>query len=173
MRYAYGVMRPGKVMQVLEDGVIKASAPGLFSDQDDPELLPPIYPPFFTPHANAFSSVKVGDEVWILNFTGNSLQLHWFRKDYEYIITLLSVFEENLNEIINKPDLVYINIEIAPNYNNKENVIAEIKEALKAAMDPTRLALMCKYMDDNDGDTDYYLWNMGFENIYQYISDLT
>ena len=95
------------------------------------------------------------------------------RKDYEYIITLLSVFEENLNEIINKPDLVYINIEIAPNYNNKENVIAEIKEALKAAMDPTRLALMCKYMDDNDGDTDYYLWNMGFENIYQYISDLT
>ena len=95
------------------------------------------------------------------------------RKDYEYIITLLSVFEENLNEIINKPDLVYINIEIVPNYNNKENVIAEIKEALKAAMDPTRLALMCKYMDDNDGDTDYYLWNMGFENIYQYISDLT
>lgn len=95
------------------------------------------------------------------------------RKDYEYIITLLSVFEENLNEIINKSDLVYINIEIVPNYNNKENVIAEIKEALKAAMDPTRLALMCKYMDDNDGDTDYYLWNMGFENIYQYISDLT
>ena len=95
------------------------------------------------------------------------------RKDYEYIITLLSVFEENLNEIINKSDLVYINIEIAPNYNNKENVIVEIKEALKAAMDPTRLALMCKYMDDNDGDTDYYLWNMGFENIYQYISDLT
>ena len=95
------------------------------------------------------------------------------RKDYEYIITLLSVFEENLNEIINKSDLVYINIEIAPNYNNKENVILEIKEALKAAMDPTRLALMCKYMDDNDGDTDYYLWNMGFENIYQYISDLT
>ena len=104
MRLTYGAIRPGKVMQVLEDGVIKASAPGLFSDQDDPELLPPIYPPFFTPHANAFSSVKVGDEVWILNFAGNSLQLHWFRKDYMSTNSDFKIAEEgeNVEILVNK-----------------------------------------------------------------------
>ena len=32
-------------------------------------------------HANAFSSVNVGDEVWVLSMSDNPQQLHWLRKD--------------------------------------------------------------------------------------------
>ena len=44
MKLFKGTIRPGKVMEVLENGVIKASSPGLFSFTDDPEKLPPIMP---------------------------------------------------------------------------------------------------------------------------------
>ena len=80
MKLACGTLRPGKVMKVEEKGIIKASAPGLFSDQDNPDDLPPIYP-WFHEHANSYSSVKKDDEVWIMNFSDNPLQLHWLRKD--------------------------------------------------------------------------------------------
>ena len=76
----FGTLRPGKVLQVLEGGKIKASAPGLFTDADGPDVLPPIYP-FPIGGANTYSCPKTGDEVWVMNFTDNPLQLHWLRKD--------------------------------------------------------------------------------------------
>lgn len=79
MKLSNGILRPGIVLEVLDDGKIKASAPGLFSEQDK-KLLPPIYP-FTTNHANSFSSPVIGEEVWVLNLTDNPLQLYWFRKD--------------------------------------------------------------------------------------------
>lgn len=80
MNLSCGTMRPGKVLEVLEKGRIKVAAPGLFSDQDDLETLPPVYP-LLGMHANAFSSVKKDDPVWVLNFSDNDRQLHWIRKD--------------------------------------------------------------------------------------------
>ena len=83
MKFIFGTLRPGKVLEVIENGngSIKASAPGLFSEEDDHSLLPPVYP-FPIGHANSFSSPKVGDEVWVLSYSDNPLQLHWFRKDH-------------------------------------------------------------------------------------------
>lgn len=75
----HGTLRPGRVIEVLDSGKIKAEAPGLFSTEDQ-DNLPPIYP-FFNYHANSFSSVNVGDEVWVLDLSDNPLQLHWLRKD--------------------------------------------------------------------------------------------
>lgn len=82
MRLYNGTIRPGKIITILEPGVIKASAPGLFSEVDK-EKLPPIYP-FFNimgSHSNCYSEPKVGDEVWVMNFSDNPMQLYWFRKD--------------------------------------------------------------------------------------------
>lgn len=72
-------MRPGRVIEVLDSGLVKVAAPGLFSEEDK-EVLPNVMP-FFGWHANTYSEPKVDDEVWVLNFTDNSLQLFWFRKD--------------------------------------------------------------------------------------------
>lgn len=76
-------MRPGVVKDVLEHGIIKASAPGLFNDEDVNDDLPPIYPfnELIGAHANSFSQPEKYDEVWILNLTDNPMQLYWFRKD--------------------------------------------------------------------------------------------
>lgn len=104
MKLKHGTMRPGKVMQVLEKGQIKASAPGLFSDQENPDNLPPIYP-FFGFHSNAFSSLKKDDEVWVLNFKDNDRQLHWLRKDnYNKCLDGFPTTEEdqNVEVIVNR-----------------------------------------------------------------------
>lgn len=80
MKLMNGELRPGTILEVLtNEGVIKASVPGLFSSQDQ-ELLPPIYP-FCMGGSNTFSTPNVGDEVWVLSFTDNLQQLYWFRKD--------------------------------------------------------------------------------------------
>ena len=82
MKLVNGILRPGEILEVLEDGKIKASAPGLFVE-DDLQLLPPIMPfwELISSHANSYSTPIVGDEVWVLNLTDNPLQLYWFRKD--------------------------------------------------------------------------------------------
>lgn len=72
-------MRPGRVIEVLGSGNVKVTAPGLFSEEDK-DLLPTVMP-FFGLHANTYSEPKLDDEVWVLNFDDNSLQLFWFRKD--------------------------------------------------------------------------------------------
>lgn len=80
MKLANGEMRPGKILEVLDNfGTIKASVPGLFSAEDQ-DKLPPIVPWPVGP-ANTFSTPKVGDEVWVLFFTDNPEELKWFRKD--------------------------------------------------------------------------------------------
>ena len=98
MKLAKGILRPGDVLEILENGKIKASAPGLFSVVDQ-ELLPPIMP--FTEliggHANSFSTPVVGDEVWILNLTDNPRQLYWFRKD-NHIEANADIFAEGGTE---------------------------------------------------------------------------
>lgn len=80
MRLENGTMRPGIVLDVVDNiGTIKAEAPGLFT-REDPEKLPPIYPLFLF-GVNSFSTPVIGDEVWIMNFSDNERQLYWFRKD--------------------------------------------------------------------------------------------
>ena len=88
------IIRPGTVREVLENGKIKASAPGLFSFTDDPAKMPPIMPCPFIYNSNGFSKLKLYDEVWIMNFTDNPRQLYWFRKDKVQM-------NENLLDIIN------------------------------------------------------------------------
>lgn len=92
MKLIHATIRPGKVLEIVEDGAgaIKVSAPGLFTDADGTEVLPPVYPWPFGHHANAYSCPKVEDEVWVISFTDNPLQLHWVRKDD---------FPENLKDL--------------------------------------------------------------------------
>lgn len=80
MDFRNGHMRPGKVVDVLAGGVIKASVPGLFSGSDAADDLPPIHP-FPFDGCNAFSTVEKDDEVWVMFFDNNPLELFWMRKD--------------------------------------------------------------------------------------------
>jgi hypothetical protein len=79
MKLANAILRPAKVIEVLDGGKIRAMVPGLFPEEFK-DKLPPIYP-FFTNHSNSFSEPKVYEDVWVLNFPDNPLDLHWFRKD--------------------------------------------------------------------------------------------
>lgn len=68
-------IRPGKVLKVVNNyGAIKASAQGLFSEEDDPDLLPPIIP-FIMPSSTAFSQPHEGDAVWVWYFANNPQEL--------------------------------------------------------------------------------------------------
>ena len=100
MKLANGILRPGRVLEVLDGGKIRAEVPGLFS-ADDKDKLPPIYP-FLSSHSNSYSHPKEYDEVWILSFSDNPLQLHWFRKDNisENDKNILS--EENVEILCNR-----------------------------------------------------------------------
>lgn len=82
MKLINGILRPGIVLEYLGEGKIKASAPGLFSEEDK-DKLPPIMPFFeiIGSHTNSFSEPHINEEVWILNLLDNPLQLYWFRKD--------------------------------------------------------------------------------------------
>lgn len=100
MKLLYGTLRPGRVLEVLGNGKIKVEAPGLFSAEDQ-DLLPPIYP-WFGQHANSYSEPLVGDEVWVLNFEDNPMQLHWFRKDDRTEPNQELEGEENVEVICNR-----------------------------------------------------------------------
>ena len=106
MKLHKGTIRPGTVREILENGIIKASAPGLFSFTDDTTKMPPIMPWQIGGNSGAFSKVKLYDEVWIMNFTDNPRQLYWFRKDS------ISM-NENLLDTINNES----NVEIVCNRN--------------------------------------------------------
>jgi hypothetical protein len=98
-----GTIRPGTVLQVFENGNIKASAPGLLSFVDDPSKMPDIMPWFIGNNSNAFSKLKQYDEVWIMNFEDNPRQLFWFRKDYiEDNLENLPMKEENIEILCNR-----------------------------------------------------------------------
>lgn len=105
MKLSKGTIRPGTVLEVLDNGIIKASAPGLFSFVDDPEMLPPIMPWFIGHNTNAFSKLKQYDEVWIMNFSDNPRQLYWFRKDNISENTNVAINTEENVEIVCNRDL--------------------------------------------------------------------
>lgn len=105
MKLSKGTIRPGTVLEVLDNGIIKASAPGLFSFVDDPEMLPPIMPWFIGHNTNAFSKLKQYDEVWIMNFSDNPRQLYWFRKDNITENTNVAINTEENVEIVCNRDL--------------------------------------------------------------------
>lgn len=80
MKLAKGELRPGTVLEILDNhGTIRAEVSGLFSIADR-EKLPPISP-FIIGPSNSFSTPNIGDEVWVLFFTDNARELFWFRKD--------------------------------------------------------------------------------------------
>lgn len=86
MEFMSATMRPGTVRQVLENGNIKVSAPGLFSSQDEPDLLPPVMYLSIGGPSNQFSKPEELDEVWVIQNNDNPQQLYWFRKDRQYDI---------------------------------------------------------------------------------------
>lgn len=94
MKLINGTLRPGVVLEVLENGKIKASAPGLFRAKDK-DLNPPIMPfnELIGSHQNTFSTPKIGEEIWVLNVSDNPLQLYWFRKD-DHIKNNQEIFQE-------------------------------------------------------------------------------
>lgn len=102
MRLSEGTIRPGTVLEVLENGCIKASAPGLFNFADDPNLMPPIMPWFIGSNSNTYSQPKQYDDVWIMNFDDNPRQLYWFRKDKVTDNTNLPITEENIEILCNR-----------------------------------------------------------------------
>ena len=112
MKLAQGTIRPGLVLEVLENGVIKASAPGLFSFTDDPTKMPPIMPWQIGSDCNSFSKPKVNDDVWIMNFNDNPRQLYWFRKDR--VSSNTNLFETS-DLCPEKPPIEYENVEILCN----------------------------------------------------------
>lgn len=94
MKLLDGILRPGVVLEVLGNGKIKATAPGLFTFEDK-DNNPPIMPfwELIGGPCNSFSTPSIGDEVWILNVVNNPLQLYWFRKD-QHIDNNKEIFEE-------------------------------------------------------------------------------
>ena len=103
MNLSKGTIRPGTVLEVFDDGTIKASAPGLFSFVDDPTKLPPIMPWFIGSNSNSFSKLKQYDDVWLINFNDNPLQLYWLRKDnVSDNAENLPMHEENIEIVCNR-----------------------------------------------------------------------
>jgi hypothetical protein len=103
MNLSKGTIRPGTVLEVFDDGTIKASAPGLFSFVDDPNKLPPIMPWFIGSNSNSFSKLKQYDDVWLINFNDNPLQLYWLRKDnVSDNAENLPMHEENIEIVCNR-----------------------------------------------------------------------
>lgn len=100
MKLSNAILRPGTVIEVLENGAIKASAPGLFSSQDK-EYLPPIYP-FFINHSNSYSQPQEYDDVWILNMVDNPQQLYWFKRDNYTENNSDLLTEENVEILCNR-----------------------------------------------------------------------
>ena len=92
MKLIHATIRPGKVLEVLDKvGTIRVSAPGVFCEQDK-DNLPPVYP-FFLGNRCKFSMVDIDDEIWLLSFSDNPLQLYYMRKD-----TLKEEFDDIVND---------------------------------------------------------------------------
>lgn len=100
MKLANAILRPGKIVEVLENGKVRAEVPGLFPDSD-PSKLPPIHP-FFTNCSNSFSQPKVYQDIWVLNVSDNPLDLHWFRKDNHSENDKELLQEENVEILCNR-----------------------------------------------------------------------
>jgi len=78
MRLINGEIRPGVVLEVLDEyGTIKGSCLGVFSDEDDPNLLPPIHQ-WPSASGTCFNQPKVNDPIWVLFFNDNPQELFYF-----------------------------------------------------------------------------------------------
>lgn len=93
-----GTLRPGRITEVLENGNVRVDAPGLFARADG-EANPPIMP-FFGWHANTYTEPQVHQEVWVMNFSDNPLQLFWFRKDSDRLKHNADLEQETNVEIL-------------------------------------------------------------------------
>lgn len=80
MNLASCKLRPGQILEVLENGRVRVEAAGLFSAEDGQKL--PIIEPFVMGgNSNSFSSPKIYDWVWVLNNEDNPQQLYWLKKE--------------------------------------------------------------------------------------------
>lgn len=113
MRLSNGQIRPGRVVATSITGEIKAVVPGLFSDQDEPSLLPPIYP-FFVSNENSFSKVNINDSVWVIFFSDNPYELFYFRRNDN---------NKSLNSILEKE---YKKVEVIASMNNGRGSYAQL-----------------------------------------------
>jgi hypothetical protein len=102
MKLLKGTIRPGNVVEVFDNGNIKASAPGLFSFTDDPSKMPPIMPWQIGSNCNSYTKPRIGDDVWIMNFADNPLQLFWFRKDHASDCNNIDFSEKNVEVLCNR-----------------------------------------------------------------------
>src|SRR5574344_137527 len=70
-------IRPGTVLAVCNNyGTIKASCCGLFSPEDDVDLLPPVYPLIKT-SITSFCEPQIGDLIWVWINTTNPPELFY------------------------------------------------------------------------------------------------
>lgn len=84
MNLVCGQIRPGKVLKILDsNGTIKGSCAGVFSMEDDPEKLPPIYP-FLRTSPSQFVKPNIGDDIWVLCFTDNPQELFYIFQGGSY-----------------------------------------------------------------------------------------
>ena len=80
MRLQNAEIRPGFVLQVVDNyGTVKASVTGVFSDEADPETLPPVYP-FMSLSRGTFSHPKENDPIWVLISKDNPQELLYVRQ---------------------------------------------------------------------------------------------
>jgi len=79
MRLRFGELRPGKVLRVEDSyGTIKGSCLGIFSEEDDPDLLPPMFPnPLGQTSRTSFCQPHEGDLIWVMSFSDNPWALYY------------------------------------------------------------------------------------------------
>lgn len=77
MRLSECEIRPGTVLEAIdENGTIKAACAGVFSEEDDPEMLPPVYP-FMQSSASSFNQPHPNDLIWVWIFHDNPQELFY------------------------------------------------------------------------------------------------
>lgn len=80
MELGRSFLRPGKVVKIVDKkGTIKCTSPGLFSVEDNDDLLPPIYPFYSGGCSSSFSSPLVDDTVWIFHDMSNTQLFFYIR----------------------------------------------------------------------------------------------
>lgn len=75
-------IRPGIVLEVTDEhGTVKAACAGVFSEEDDPAMLPPVYP-FMQSSSSSFNQPHPNDLIWVWTFKDNPQELFYtFRSD--------------------------------------------------------------------------------------------
>lgn len=79
MKFRFGELRPGKVLQVVDSyGTIKGSCQGIFAENEDPDKLPPMFPnPLGQTSSTSFCQPHEGDLIWVMSFKNNPWALYY------------------------------------------------------------------------------------------------